>query len=958
MPRSRKNPTHLKPWLIDAILMNTEPIKANSVKVLKHLVTREDGSVIREVTDGSVFIKADFSHEAIEEMFSEEGSTQPEWYSALLILRKYTIHFDVTNCLERSEFVLKISSASIWDLQQGFYLKYRVLDCMDNNSVRELAREAYENCHKSQHRDDSMDCSIPLTQLLDNMTNVDSQDEEPITADELTCDMISEEIFISIEQQAMLDNIEEWKTDYIPSFEDNSQIYPQKSQDNSSKDKEVLQQDGKMKNPITEKTCKKKSCIEDKAIYEQIISNSGDIVSSGESIRLSCSDHSSEDIHNHGDELSTEHHSNNSKVSSSSGSHEHEDIKAKYLDNVSSKKEKKKENSSSTNYQKHFENFILSDHDHIVTSTVLIAETQPFTPTVSPLGTQSFSPKEYDPLISISPLLNKSDPLISFSPETNEPCDQISHDREEITLSTSVHEVTHGTPKKDQNKPAILNASEYTDNRLEEERIKSTKIIKRKDKPIETVVNVQIKKKGKDNFEKERLTSICKQTQIGQLENDEENRLNKLSSPSDKESAEHLIQELSKNSSFEENSSQVELSKFEDSHQVVALSQKSEDSQCLKQSQDSISDKTLMEISSGQMKTVVVISNSGNFDDNLDGLGASMEQSVMVTDETENKKSQKYVFKRVLPDSFMGKERGKQTSYSNQHRNNQSNENNQNSDKHLCLSKKENMTSSDKSFTGVHKGNVLTSGIKSSKRNRCELTAEVEPSGKSRKVDTHAGETTENNSIIDTDASHLSQESETSPRLLQSTRSTRKLPSEISFEKIGGKKIRLKRNPTGKSSSPKENSNKGEKKDEEEQSQSILMIDKSRSPSKQFGGETVHDVIVISSGESGSKGKQLRAKNAGNLEKREIKEISQTSVISSCPIDLVPCSPEVVSTCSQIQNKPMEACDESEDLSEMDRFLAEIQPETEIGRKLLQMTVPSDLAVAAFNYYRNKDFVT
>ncbi|CAC5387338.1 unnamed protein product [Mytilus coruscus] len=1000
MPRSRKNTAHLKPWLINAILMNTEPIKANSVKVLKHLVTREDGSVIREVTDGSVFIKADFSHEAIEEMFSEEGSTQPEWYSALLILRKYTIHFDVTNCLERSEFVLKISSASIWDLQQGFYLKYRVLDCMDNNSVRELAREAYENCHKSQHRDDSMDCSIPLTQLLDNMTNVDSQEEEQNTAEELTCDMISEEIFISKEQQAMLDNIEEWKADYIPSFEDNSQINPQNSQDNSSKDKEVLQQDVEMKNPITQKTCKKKSSIEDKAIHEQMISNSGDIISSGESIRLSCSDHSSEEIliHNHGDELSTEHHDNNSKVSSSSGSHEHEDIKAKYLDNVSSKKEKKKENSSSTNYQKHFENFILSDHDQVVTSTVLIAETQPFTPTVSPLGTQSFSPKEYDPLISISPLLNKSDPLISFSPETNEPCDQISHDREEITLSTSVH------------------GSDTWHTKEGPEKTSYTKC--KKDKPIEIVANVQIKKKGKDNFEKERLKSICKQTQIGQSENDEENRLNKLSSPSDIESAEHLIQELSKNSSSEENSSQVGLSKSEDSHQVVALSQKSEDSQCSKQSQDSISDKTLMEISSGQMKTVVLISNSGNSDDNLDGLGASMEQSVMLTDEMENKKSQKYVFKRVLPDSFIGKERGKQTSYSNQ-----SNENNQSSDKHLCLSKKEDITSSDKSFTGVHKGNFLTSGIQSSKRNRCELSAEDEPSGKNRKFDTHAVETTENNSKrndknIDTDASHLTQESETSPGLLQSTRSMRKLPSEISFEKIGGKKIRLKRNPTGNSSSPKENSNKGEKKDEEEQSQSILMINKSRSPSKQFGGETVHDVIVISSGESDgrqinkqnvekqpvehveehsgsskntedcqnrqrnpftesdeisasktskrssssqrSKGKQLRAKNAGNLEKREI---SQTSVISSCPIDLVPCSPEVMSTCSQIQNKPMEPCDKSEDLSElhkseMDRFLAEIQPETEIGRKLLQMTVPRDLAVAAFNYYRNKDFVT
>lgn len=42
----------------------------------------------------------------------------------------------------------------------------------------------------------------------------------------------------------------------------------------------------------------------------------------------------------------------------------------------------------------------------------------------------------------------------------------------------------------------------------------------------------------------------------------------------------------------------------------------------------------------------------------------------------------------------------------------------------------------------------------------------------------------------------------------------------------------------------------------------------------------------------------------------------------------------------------------------MDRFLSEIQPETDIGRKLLQMTVPRDLADTAFNYYRNRDFVT
>ncbi|XP_063439869.1 uncharacterized protein LOC134721082 [Mytilus trossulus] len=971
----RKNPAHLKPWLIDAILMNTEPTKANSVKILKHLVTREDGSVIREVTDGSVFIKADFSQEAIEEMFSEEGSTQPEWYSALLILRKYSIHFDVTNCLEKSEFVLKISSASIWDLQQGFYLKYRVLDCMDNKSVRELANEAYEN-YRPQQRDDSMDCSIPLTQLLDNMTNVESQEEEKenSTADELTCDTIYEEIFISKEQQALLDDIEEWKADYIPSFEDNSQIYHQKSEDNSSKDK-VLQRDIEMKDLITEKTCKKKCSTVDKAIHEQEISNSGDVVSSGESIRLSCSDHSSEEIivHNHGDDLSTDHHDNNSKVSSSSGSIEHENIKSKYSDNVSSKKEKKKEKCSPTNYQKHFENFILIDHDHAVSSTVLIAETQPFTPTVSPPGTQSFSPKEYDPLISISPILNKSDSLtlFSISPETNKSCDQ--NDKEETTPSTSVNEVTHGTPKKGQKKPAILHASEYTGYRHERERKNSSKIIKSKDKPMEVVVNVQVENKGNDSFEKERLKSICKQSKIGQYENDEEIRLNKLSSPSDKESAEYLIQEMSKQSNSEEDSCRIELSKCNDSEQVVSLSQKSEDSQDLKQSQNSISDNTLMEISSGQMKSVVAISKSRNSNDNCDGLGATMEQSVVVTDEAGNKKSQKYVFKKVLPDSVTGKERA------------------------------------------LGKVQDLMSSIKSTKRNRCEISPNDVPSGKSRKVDTHAVETTENTSMRNNEnivASNLTQESETSPRLLQSTRSTRKLPSEISFENIGGKKIRMKINQTGNSSSPIENSDKGEKRDEEEQSQSILTRDKSRSPSKQVQGETVHDVIVISSGESDgclkskqnvekqpveeqsgsskntedcknrqrnpftesdeisaskmskgssssqrSKGKQLRAKNAGNLEKRDIKGISQTSVISSCPIDLVPCSSEVVSTCSQIQNQSMEGCDKSEDLSEMERFLSEIQPETDIGRKLLQMTVPRDLAVTAFNYYRNRDFV-
>ncbi|XP_076110401.1 uncharacterized protein LOC143079107 [Mytilus galloprovincialis] len=1011
----RKKPAHLKPWLIDAILMNTEPTKANSVKVLKHLVTREDGSVIREVTDGSVFIKADFSREAIEEMFSEEGSTHPEWYSALLILRKYSIHFEVTNCLERSEFVLKISSASIWDLQQGFYLKYRVLDCMDNNSVRELAKEAYEN-YRSQQRDDSMDCSIPLTQLLDNMTNVDSQEEEKgnITAEELTYDTIYEEIFISKEQQALLDNIEEWKADYIPSIEDNSQIYPQKTQENSSKDKEVLQRDVHMKDSITEKTCKNKNSTEVKAIHEQEISNSGDVVSSGESIRLSCSDHSSEEIivHNHGDELSTEHHDNNSKVSSSSGSIEHENIKAKYSDNVSSKKEKKKEDCSSTNYQKHFENFILSDHDHAVTSTVLIAETQPFTPTVSPPGTQPFSPKEYDPLISISPILNKSDPLFSMSPETNKSCDQISHDRVETPPSTSVNEVIHGTPKKCQKKPAILHASEYTGYRLEEERIRSSKGIKCKDKPIKIVANVQVKNKGNDSFEKERLQSICKKTHIGQCENDEEIRLNKLSSPSDIESPEHLIQEMSKQSNSEEDSCLIELSKSKDSNQVVSLSQKSEDSQGLKQSQNSISDKTLMEISSGQMKTVVAISNSGNSYDNLDGLRTSMEQSGMIPDETGNKKSQKYVFKKVLPNSVTGKEKGKQTPLSNQHRNNQSNENNESSDKHLCLRKKENIAASVKSC----KVKDLMSSIKSSKRNRCEISADDVPSGKSRKVDSHAVEATENNSNgknENIEASNLTLESETSPRLLQSTRSTRKPPSEISFENIGGKKIRMKINQAGNSSSPKGNSDKGEKKEEEEQSQSILTRDILRLPLKLVQGETVHDVIVISSGESDkclinkqnvvkqpveehsgsskntedcqnrqrnpftesdeisaskmskgssssqrSKGKQLKAKNTRNLEKTEIKGISQTSVISSCPIDLVSCSPELVSTCSQIQNKQKEACDESQDLSEMDRFLSEIQPETDIGRKLLQMTVPRDLADTAFNYYRNRDFVT
>lgn len=470
---------------------------------------------------------------------------------------------------------------------------------------------------------------------------------------------------------------------------------------------------------------------------------------------------------------------------------------------------------------------------------------------MSPPGTQSFSPKEYDPLISISPILNKSDPLFSMSPET-----QISHDRVETPPSTSVNEVIHGTPKKCQKKPAILHASEYTGYRLEEERIRSSKGIKSKDKPIKIVANVQVKNKGNDSFEKERLQSICKKTHIGQCENDEEIRLNKLSSPSDIESAEYLIQEMSKQSNSEEDSCLIELSKSKDSNQVVSLSQKSEDSQGLKQSQNSISDNTLMEISSGQMKTVVAISNSGNSNDNLDGLRTSMEQSGMITDETGNKKSQKYVFKKVLPNSVTGKERGKQTPLSNQHRSNQSNENNESSDKHLCLHKKENIAASVKSFTGPCKVKDLMSSIKSSKRNRCEISADDVPSGKSRKVDSHAVEATENNSNgknENIEASNLTQESETSPRLLQSTRSTRKPPSEISFENIGGKKIRMKINQAGNSSSPKGNSDKGEKKEEEEQSQSILTRDILRLPLKQVQGETVHDVIVISSGESGKK---------------------------------------------------------------------------------------------------------
>lgn len=298
--------------------------------------------------------------------------------------------------------------------------------------------------------------------------------------------------------------------------------------------------------------------------YLQKSSNSGDIIiSSGESIKLSCSDSSEDDVRCHGDDLL---HNENSKVSSSSGRDSQQEVKA-----IESEQHMDKRNND--DIQKHFESSAL--HDASVSSTVLcFGETQPFIPNSFP-SSEPFSPNNSNPLLSNDSIGSKnlfeSHATKTTSINIITTCNKVSYDKQEEGLFSSNESMIDDTPEDERLKTINMNKDIFLSQQYNLEGQRS-KLVKRTE---ESIV-----------LENEREKMICKSTEVEKIECAEEMRLSKLSEMA---SPEELLNNL--------NNSQESLND-------------------ISQFQKSVSDQTLLDISSGQMRKAVDSSLLGNSEEN------------------------------------------------------------------------------------------------------------------------------------------------------------------------------------------------------------------------------------------------------------------------------------------------------------------------------------------------------
>lgn len=212
----------------------------------------------------------------------------------------------------------------------------------------------------------------------------------------------------------------------------------------------------------------------------------------------------------------------------------------------SEKSKSEKTKTKTTSYNKD-----ISVSDGSVSSTVNIHETQPFSPAISP--TQGFMSEGFDPFLS--PLSRKSSSSSSHS-LVKKGIESISSDQSLIG----------DTPEDDAIKTVKLGSNSK----------------------VSKYGKFQTNKDTTDNDEDKRLLSLSNNSTLGECDHEEYSRLNRLTSSSEDNSAEHLLRKLDKpSSSLSDHANTVERNQSQSSSQIY------------------ISDSTLMAISSGQIKTAI-----------------------------------------------------------------------------------------------------------------------------------------------------------------------------------------------------------------------------------------------------------------------------------------------------------------------------------------------------------------
>ncbi|XP_046367122.2 dentin sialophosphoprotein-like isoform X2 [Haliotis rufescens] len=173
-------PTNEKSWILDFVLGKNLNPKGQTVKHVTGPL--DDGSVVKQVSDCSVFINAVFTQEAIDNYnFDDESCTPPEWDQAILIVKDYHLKFVPAPSSSDCEFLLVIGKFSLLDVHDGFYSKHTARDCMEDPQVQVAVGAKWtqwmaENKDEDANNEESQYTgTCQLSQLLEEIGQPDTQ---------------------------------------------------------------------------------------------------------------------------------------------------------------------------------------------------------------------------------------------------------------------------------------------------------------------------------------------------------------------------------------------------------------------------------------------------------------------------------------------------------------------------------------------------------------------------------------------------------------------------------------------------------------------------------------------------------------------------------------------------------------------------------------------------------------
>ncbi|XP_076470333.1 uncharacterized protein LOC143300498 isoform X2 [Babylonia areolata] len=244
-------------FLKETVLQNRF-IRPGVVKVVLHVDgPLEDGSMVKEVADSTVYMKAIFTQQSLDTFhtsFEDSFNSPPEWSQALLLLNQFHVEFQPaslpSNTEKRPRFVLMVERFGLYNLHEGFYSKNQPKDLMADPEVRAKAEEMEKDFVGQDEDVHSQDCSdVAVSVLLEQMgqssigdltaivSQCEQEDSNPTeprrdavnivhtwqsALDKMRC-LDLEDFMVSAEEQAVLDSVPEWKDSYIPPASDSSE---------------------------------------------------------------------------------------------------------------------------------------------------------------------------------------------------------------------------------------------------------------------------------------------------------------------------------------------------------------------------------------------------------------------------------------------------------------------------------------------------------------------------------------------------------------------------------------------------------------------------------------------------------------------------------------------------------------------------------------------------------------